>query len=60
VRARKALEPTGGQVLIVHPQPPVRKVLDIIQAIPYGVFDSIAELDAYLDHMQRKVRDGQS
>ncbi len=57
VRARKAIEPAGGKVLIVSPQPAVRKVLDIIQAIPYGVFESVAELDAYLDHMQRKVRE---
>jgi len=59
VRARKALEPGGGQVAIVNPQPPVRKVLDIVKAIPStGVFASVAELDAYLDAMQRKVRDG--
>src|SRR6476660_3877928 len=59
VRARKALEPGGGKVAIVNPQPPVRKVLDIVKAIPSsGVFESVAELDAYLDAMQRKVRDG--
>src|SRR5262249_12508749 len=59
VRARKALEPSGGQVAIVNPQPPVRKVLDIVKAIPAsGVFESVEELDAYLDAMQRKVRDG--
>ena len=59
VRARKAIEPHGGQVVIVNPQPAVRKVLDIVKAIPPGgVFESVAELDAYLDHMQRKVREG--
>jgi anti-anti-sigma factor len=58
VRARKAIEPLGGSVVIVNPQPPVRKVLDIVKAIPYGVFESVAELDAYLDTMQRKVREG--
>jgi len=58
VRARKAIEPKGGSVVIVNPQPPVRKVLDIVKAIPPGgVFASIEELDAYLDDMQRKVRD---
>ena len=60
VRARKAIEPGGGQVAIVNPQPSVRKVLEIVQAIPPGgVFESLAELDAYLDQMQRKMRNGQ-
>jgi anti-anti-sigma factor len=59
VRARKAIEPNGGQVVIVNPRPPVRKVIEIVQAIPPGgIFDSVAELDAYLDEMQRQVRDG--
>jgi|SRR5688572_13670385 len=58
VRARKAIEPNGGKVAIVDPQPAVRKVLDIVKAIPPGgVFSSVAELDAYLDDMQRQVRD---
>jgi anti-anti-sigma factor len=60
VRARKALEPDGGRVAIVNPQPAVQKVLDIVKAIPPGgVFRSVAELDAYLDEMQRKVREGE-
>jgi anti-anti-sigma factor len=59
VRARKAVEPLGGKVVIVNPQPAVRKVLDIVKAIPPGgVFESVEELDAYLDEMQRKVREG--
>ena len=58
IRARKAIEPAGGRVAIVNPQPAVRKVLDIVKAIPPGgIFSSNAELDAYLDAMQRQVRD---
>jgi hypothetical protein len=35
-------------------------VLDIVKAIPPGgLFNSVAELDEYLDEMQRKVRDGE-
>ena len=34
IRARKAIEPGGGTVAIVNPQPAVRKVLDIVKAIP--------------------------
>jgi len=57
VRARKAIEPKGGKVAIVNAQPGVRKVLEIVKAMPGGIFTSVKELDAYLDVMQRKVRD---
>jgi anti-anti-sigma factor len=57
IRARKAIEAGGGKVAILNPQPAVRKVLDIVKAIPEGgVFRNVEELDAYLDEMQRKVR----
>jgi hypothetical protein len=60
IRARKAIEPGGGSIAIVNPQPAVKKVLDIVKAIPPGgLFNSVAELDEYLDEMQRKVRDGE-
>jgi anti-anti-sigma factor len=60
VRARKALEPAGARVAIVNPQPAVKKVLDIVKAIPEGgLFRNFAELDEYLDEMQRKVREGE-
>lgn len=58
VRARKAVEPKGGKVALVNPQPAVRKVLDIVKAMPPGgIFSSIAELDEYLDDIQRQIRD---
>lgn len=60
VRARKAVEPAGGKVVIVSPQPGVQKVLDIVKAIPAGgIFKDVAELDAYLDDIQRKIREGE-
>jgi hypothetical protein len=38
----------------------VKKVLDIVKAIPPGgLFKSVAELDQYLDEMQRQVREGE-
>lgn len=57
VRARKALEPGGGRVALINPQPAVQKVLDIVKAVPGGIFKSVAELDEYLDAMQKQVRD---
>ena len=60
VRARKILEPERGKIAIVNPQPSVQNVLDIVKAIPPGgIFKSVAELDAYLDDIQRKVREGE-
>jgi len=60
IRARKGIEPNGGKVAIVNAQPAVRKVLDIVKAIPPGgIFSSVAELDAYLDDIQRNVREGE-
>ena len=59
VRARKMVEPGGGKVIVVNPQPGVKKVLDIVKAIPQGgVFTSMAELDEYLDLMQERIRSG--
>ncbi|KAA9132633.1 STAS domain-containing protein [Marinihelvus fidelis] len=53
---KKALKPHGGQLVISHPSPQVKKVFDIVKAVPVqSVFSSTAELDAYLDKMQRSV-----
>ena len=57
MRARKALEARGGRVAIVNAQPAVLKVFEIVKALPADqVFRNQAELDAYLDAMQRRVR----
>ena len=57
-KARKALSPHGGKVLLVNPQPQIQKVLDMVKAVPLNeIFSSTAEADAYLDLMQRKVLD---
>jgi len=57
-KARKALAPRHGKVLVTHPQPQIRKVFDMVKAVPLGeIFTSTQELDAYLEAMQRKVID---
>jgi anti-anti-sigma factor len=59
LQARKALAPHDGQVLLVNPQAQIRKVLDIVKAVPLeSIFASTAEADAYLDRVQRRVLDG--
>ncbi len=58
LKARKALAP-HGKVLAVHPQAQIRKVLDIVQALPVGdIFATTAEVDAYLDKLQRDMLHG--
>lgn len=60
-KARKALSPRHGKVLVTHPQPQIRKVFDMVKAVPLGeIFTSTQELDAYLEAMQRKVIEGES
>jgi anti-anti-sigma factor len=55
-RARKTMTARAARVLVVNPQPQIRKVFDIVKAVPVSeVFTSVAELDAYLDKMQKKV-----
>ena len=59
-KARKALAARDGKVLVVNPQPQIQKVFDVVKAVPINeIFTSIAEVDAYLDAMQRKVLSGE-
>jgi len=59
VALRKAMKTTGGTMALMNLQPQIRKVFDIIQALPsLNVFESVAELDRYLAEMQRQVHEG--
>ena len=58
-KARKALATRAGKVLVANPQPQIQKVFDMVKAVPLNeIFTSVAEADAYLDAMQRKVIEG--
>jgi anti-anti-sigma factor len=55
-RLRNSLESHDGTLLVSNLQPQVQKVFDIVKAMPkVSVFTSIAELDDYLDAIQKKV-----
>lgn len=55
-KARKVLAARDGRVLVVNPQPQIRKVFDVVKAVPLNeIFTSVQELDEYLDEMQRRV-----
>ena len=58
-KARKALATRNGKVLVLNPQPQIKKVFDVVKAVPLNeIFTSAEEADAYLDMMQRKVLRG--
>ncbi|MEZ2418101.1 STAS domain-containing protein [Luteibacter sp. RCC_6_2] len=53
---RKQMHDREGRTLLLNPQPQVKKVFDIVKAVPVAeVFANVAELDQYLDHMQRQM-----
>lgn len=55
---RKSMRARGGHTLLLNLQPQVRKVFDIVKAVPvHEVFANVQELDTYLEHMQRQVVD---
>jgi anti-anti-sigma factor len=59
-RAQKSMAARSGKVLLLNPRPPVQKVFDIVKAVDVNeVFRSVAELDAYLDAMQKQVASGE-
>jgi anti-anti-sigma factor len=57
--AEKAMKKGGGKTLLVNLKPQIRKVFDIVQALPaQQLFNSVRELDEYLAEIQRQVREG--
>ncbi|MEI7037424.1 STAS domain-containing protein [Fulvimonas yonginensis] len=55
-RVRKTMRERNGHTLVLNPQPQVRKVFDIVKAVPLKeIFASVRELDDYLDTIQRQV-----
>jgi anti-sigma B factor antagonist len=60
LKTEQSLATQGGSALMVHLQPQIRKVFDIVQALPnQQIFASVEELDHYLKEIQRKVKEGE-
>jgi anti-anti-sigma factor len=54
-KVQKEMKGKGGLFYITNLQPQIKKVFEIINALPsLQVFESIEELDQYLDVMQKK------
>jgi len=57
LKAKKALEKSNGKIIFMHLQRQIKKVFEILNALPtLQVFSNIQELDNYLDAMQKKAR----
>lgn len=53
---QKSMQHRGGRAVLMHPQPQVRKIFDIVNAAPLSeLFTGKREFDTYLHHMQRRV-----
>ena len=56
--ARKFVEANNGTLLMINFQPRVKRVFDMIKVLPkQPIFESIEELDNYLDNLQKKWND---
>ena len=56
LKTKKALAAGGGRLVFMHLQPQIRKVFEIIEALPsMRVFKDIQEMDEYLDRIQKKI-----
>lgn len=59
-RAKTTMDAKRGRVLLLHLQPQVKKVFEIVKAIPtMAIFRDQKELDDYLFEMQRRELDNQ-
>jgi anti-sigma B factor antagonist len=58
IKTKKELARRGARFAMVEIPPPVRRVFDIIYALPREeIFRNVKELDDYLAAMQKKVRE---
>ena len=57
LKAKKEMKNNAGKVAFMKLQPQIKKVFDILNALPtMQVFASIEEMDKYLDAMQKAAR----
>ena len=57
-RVQKEMKARGGKTLMVHLQPQVKKVFEIVKTVDLEtVFRDLKELDDYLDAIQSKPND---
>ncbi len=61
LKTQKELKQRGGSLTMMNLQPQIKKVFEIINALPsMQIFSSVQELDSYLTTMQRQAVKSQS
>jgi len=56
--AKKTLESKNGTLIMSNLQPQIKKVFEIVKVMSeQSIFQSVEEVDAYLDAMQKKVKE---
>jgi anti-anti-sigma factor len=56
LKTKKTITANGGKLVFMHLQPQIKKVFEIIEALPaMRVFKDLHEMDAYLDQMQKQI-----
>ena len=59
-KTREKLSKSNGKLVFMNLQPQIKKVFDIINALPsMKIFTGVDELDEYLDAIQKKVKAGE-
>jgi anti-anti-sigma factor len=57
MKTTKTLSALGGKCVLTRPQPSIRVVIDIANALPaQNIFANVEEADRYLDAMQRQAK----
>lgn len=56
-KTKETLEKNGGSIIITSLQPQVKKVFDILKALPQRIFKNMEEVDAYITQIQRQEID---
>lgn len=60
LKFRKALTTKDGKTTFINLQPQIKKVFEIINALPsMQIFSNFEEMDEYLDKMQKKIVSGE-
>jgi anti-anti-sigma factor len=57
-RLKQAIEALKGTLVLVHPQPQVQKVFDVVKVFPEAMMASLEEADEYLDSFLDNVQKG--
>jgi len=59
LKAKKTIETQGSSFIVTNLQPQIKRVFEIINALPsVSVFGSLEEADKYLTEMQKRALEG--